>query len=141
MGMHTLTKDGKSEEYLSLRFADNATLHVPASKINLIQKYVGGFSGHPTLSRLRSESWAKQKAKVAEAVMDMAAELLEVQAARQAEVGQSYPPDTEWHREFEAQVPYEPPQDQVTSADEIKKDMEKTRPMDRLLCGDVGYGK
>jgi transcription-repair coupling factor (superfamily II helicase) len=141
VGMQTISKDGKSEEYLSLRFADNATLHVPASKINLIQKYVGGFSGHPTLSKLGSGRWEKEKAKVADAVMDMAAELLDVQAARQAEVGQAFPPDTEWQREFEAEFPYEPTQDQVTSNEEIKGDMQKPRPMDRLLCGDVGYGK
>ncbi|QOV91139.1 transcription-repair coupling factor [Humisphaera borealis] len=141
VGMQTIAKDGKSEEYLSLRFADNATLHVPASKINLIQKYVGGFSGHPTLSRLGSGSWEKQKAKVADAVMDMAAELLDVQAARAAEVGHAFGPDTEWQQEFEAEFPYEPTQDQVTGNEEIKGDMMKRRPMDRLLCGDVGYGK
>ncbi|CAA9444190.1 MAG: Transcription-repair coupling factor, partial [uncultured Phycisphaerae bacterium] len=141
MGMHTLTKEGKSEEYLSLRFADNATLHVPAARINLIQKYVGSFSGHPQLSRLGSGAWEKQKAKVAEAVMDMASELVEVQAARNAEQGTPYPPDTEWQREFEAEFPYVPTQDQVTAAEDIKTDMQKTRPMDRLLCGDVGYGK
>jgi transcription-repair coupling factor (superfamily II helicase) len=140
-GIQTLSKDGKSDEYLTLRFAENATLHVPAARINLIQKYVGGFQGHPQLSRLGSGSWEKQKAKVSEAVMDMAAELLEVQAARQAETGQAYPPDTEWQREFEAEFPYEPTEDQVTSAEEIKQDMQKVRPMDRLLCGDVGYGK
>ncbi|CAA9376777.1 MAG: Transcription-repair coupling factor, partial [uncultured Phycisphaerae bacterium] len=141
VGMQTIAKDGKSEEYLSLRFADNATLHVPASKINLIQKYVGGFSGHPTLSKLGSGRWEKEKAKVAEAVMDMAADLLDVQAARAAEVGQAFPPDTEWQREFEAEFPYEPTVDQVTGNEEIKGDMQKPRPMDRLLCGDVGYGK
>jgi transcription-repair coupling factor (superfamily II helicase) len=141
MGMHTMTKDGKSEEYLTLRFADNATLHVPASRINLIQKYVGGFHGHPQLSRLGSGAWEKQKAKVAEAVMDMAAELIDIQAARAAEPGLAYPPDTEWQKEFEAEFPYEPTQDQVTGAEDIKQDMQKPRPMDRLLCGDVGYGK
>jgi transcription-repair coupling factor (superfamily II helicase) len=141
MGMHTIAKEGKNEEYLSLRFADNATLHVPAARINLIQKYVGGFAGHPQLSRLGSGVWEKQKAKVSEAVMDMAAELLEVQAARAAEPGLAYPPDTEWQREFEAEFPYEPTVDQITGAEEIKQDMQKPRPMDRLLCGDVGYGK
>jgi transcription-repair coupling factor (superfamily II helicase) len=140
-GMHQISKDGKQEEYLTLRFADNASLHVPAARINLIQKYIGGFSGHPQLSRLGSGSWEKQKAKVSEAVMDMAAELIEVQASRAAEVGTTYPPDTEWQREFEAEFPYEPTQDQLTSAEEIKADMSKPRPMDRLLCGDVGYGK
>jgi transcription-repair coupling factor (superfamily II helicase) len=141
MGMHTINKDGHSEEYLSLRFAENATLHVPAARINLIQKYIGGFHGHPQLSRLGSGVWEKQKAKVAEAVMDMAAELLDIQAARAAQPGLAYPPDTEWQREFEAEFPYEPTPDQITAAEEIKQDMTKTRPMDRLLCGDVGYGK
>src|SRR5207237_3880623 len=140
-GMQTMSKDGRSEEYLTLRFADNAALHVPAARINLIQKYIGGFSGHPQLSRLGSGSWEKQKAKVSEAVMDMAAELIDIQAARAAEVGVAYPPDTDWQKEFEAEFPYEPTQDQLTSAEEIKQDMAKARPMDRLLCGDVGYGK
>ena len=141
MGMKTISKDGTNEEYLTLRFAENATLHVPAARINLIQKYVGGFSGTPQLSRLGSGSWEKQKAKVAEAVMDMAAELLEIQAARAAEQGTAFPADTDWQKEFEAEFPYEPTPDQVTSAEEIKQDMQRARPMDRLLCGDVGYGK
>jgi transcription-repair coupling factor (superfamily II helicase) len=140
-GMQTISKDGHSEEYLTLRFAENATLHVPAARINLIQKYVGSFQGHPQLSRLGSGAWEKQKAKVAEAVMDMAAELLEIQAARAAEPGLAYPPDTDWQREFEAEFPYEPTGDQVIAAEEIKQDLQKPRPMDRLLCGDVGYGK
>jgi transcription-repair coupling factor (superfamily II helicase) len=140
-GIHTIAKDGKSEEYLTLRFADDAALHVPATRINLIQKYVGGFSGHPQLSRLGSGVWEKQKAKVSDAVMDMAAELIEVQAARQAQQGFSYPVDTTWQKEFEAEFPYTPTADQLTSAEEIKQDMIRTRPMDRLLCGDVGYGK
>jgi transcription-repair coupling factor (superfamily II helicase) len=140
-GMHTMTKDGKSEEYLTLRFAENAVLHVPAARINLVQKYIGGFHGHPHLSRLGSGAWEKQKARVSEAVMDMAAELLDIQAARAAEQGVAYPPDTEWQNEFEAEFPYEPTQDQLTGAADIKQDMQKPRPMDRLLCGDVGYGK
>jgi transcription-repair coupling factor (superfamily II helicase) len=140
-GMHTMTKDGKSEEYLTLRFADSAVLHVPAARINLVQKYVGGFRGHPQLSRLGTGAWEKQKAKVSEAVMDMAAELLDVQAARAAQEGVSYPGDTEWQKEFEAEFPYQPTEDQLVGAEEIKQDMQKQKPMDRLLCGDVGYGK
>jgi transcription-repair coupling factor (superfamily II helicase) len=140
-GMHTMVKDGKNEDFLTLRFAENAVLHVPAARINLIQKYIGGFHGHPQLSRLGSGAWEKQKAKVSEAVMDMAAELLEVQAARAAQEGVGYPPDTEWQKEFEAEFPYEPTDDQITGSEEIKQDMQKPRPMDRLLCGDVGYGK
>jgi transcription-repair coupling factor (superfamily II helicase) len=140
-GMHTMNKDGRNEEYLTLRFAENGVLHVPANRINLIQKYAGSSKGHPQLSRLGSGAWEKQKAKVSEAVMDMAAELLDIQAAREAEAGLAYPPDTAWQKEFEAEFPYEPTADQITGADEIKLDMQKPRPMDRLLCGDVGYGK
>src|SRR2546421_99968 len=141
MGMHTIAKQGKNEEYLSLRFAENATLHVPASRINLIQKYIGGFHGHPQLSRLGSGAWGRQKARGSEAVMDMAAELRDVQAARAAEQGLPHPPATEWEREFEAACPREPTPETGTAAEEIKQDMSRPRPMDRLLCGDVGYGK
>src|SRR4029450_3835522 len=123
-GMQTIAKDGKSEEYLTLRFAENATLHVPAARINLIQKYIGGFHGHPQLSRLGSGVWEKQTAKVSDAVMEMEAEAIEIQAARQAEMGTPYPPDTDWQRDFEAEFPYEPTEDQVTSAEEIKQDMQ-----------------
>ena len=140
-GMQTMEKDGRNEEYLTLRFADNAALYVPASHINLVQKYVGGFTGHPTLSRLGSGTWEKQKARVSEAVADMAAELLEVQARRAAQVGHAFGPDSDWQHEFEAEFPYTPTEDQVSAADEIKQDMTRPRPMDRLLCGDVGYGK
>ncbi len=140
-GIQSITKEGRSEEYLTLRFAENAVLHVPAARINLIQKYIGGFHGHPQLSRLGSGQWEKQKAKVAEAVMDMAAELLEIQAARAAENGLAYPPDTEWQNEFEGEFPFDETPDQLTGAQEIKQDMSRPRPMDRLLCGDVGYGK
>jgi transcription-repair coupling factor (superfamily II helicase) len=140
-GIHSVTKDGKTEEYLTLRFAESASLHVPANRINLVQKYIGGFSGHPTLSRLGSGSWEKQKEKVSEAVMDMAAELIDVQAARRAQPGVAYPPDTPWQLEFEAEFPYSPTPDQLTGSTEIKGDMQQPRPMDRLLCGDVGYGK
>jgi transcription-repair coupling factor (superfamily II helicase) len=140
-GMQTISKDGRSEEYLTLRFADSATLHVPANRINLIQKYIGGFHGHPQLSRLGSGLWEKQKARVCDAVMDIAADLLDIQAARAAEAGVPYPPDTDWQREFEAEFPYDETPDQLTAAEDIKNDMRQPRPMDRLLCGDVGYGK
>ena len=141
MGIQNIAREGRNDECLVLRFHGNAALHVPVTRINLIQKYIGGFSGRPQLSHLGSGAWEKEKAKVTEAVMDMAAELLEVQAAREAQMGTAYPPDTAWQQEFEAEFPYTPTQDQVSAAEEIKADMQKTRPMDRLLCGDVGYGK
>ncbi len=140
-GIQTTNKDGRIEEFLTLRFADDAALHVPATRINLVQKYVGGLGGAPTLSRLGSGVWEKQKAKVGEAVMDMAAELIEVQAARAAQVGHGFPADTDWQNEFEDSFPYTATVDQLTANTEIKRDMQQPRPMDRLLCGDVGYGK
>ena len=140
--MQTIAKEGKSEEYLTLRFAENAIAACaggPNQPDPEIRRRVS--AGIRSSRGLAAGSWEKQKAKVSEAVMDMAAELIEIQAARAAEVGVAYPPDTDWQKEFEAEFPYEPTQDQITGAEEIKQDMTRPRPMDRLLCGDVGYGK
>ncbi|MEI8194718.1 MAG: transcription-repair coupling factor, partial [Phycisphaerae bacterium] len=141
MGMNSITRDGRQSDFLTLNFAAGATLHVPVTQIHLVQKYVGGAHGRPVLSVLGGSRWGKQKEEVAEAVMEMAADLLEVQAAREHAPGISYPPDTVWQKEFENAFPYPPTEDQITSVVEIKDDMAKPRPMDRLLCGDVGYGK
>lgn len=142
-GMKTMRKGDsrKSEEYLTLRFADDATIHVPASQIDLVQKYVGPQAARPPLSKLGGSRWKSTKAKVEEAVTDMAAELLRIQAAREAEAGIPYPLDTHWQTEFEDAFPYSETPDQLTSARDIKADLVRARPMDRLLCGDVGYGK
>ncbi len=140
-GMNSITRDGRTSEFLTLKFAGEATLHVPVTQIHLVQKYVGGAHGRPVLSVLGGSRWGKQKEEVAAAVMEMAADLLEVQAAREATPGLAYPPDTTWQKEFENAFPYPPTEDQVHSVEEIKADMAKPRPMDRLLCGDVGYGK
>jgi transcription-repair coupling factor (superfamily II helicase) len=140
-GMNSITRDGRQSEFLTLKFAGDATLHVPVTQIHLVQKYVGGAHGRPPLSVLGGTRWSKQKEEVAEAVELMAAELLEVQAAREHTPGIAYPGDTVWQKEFENAFPYPPTEDQVRSVEEIKVDMAKPRPMDRLLCGDVGYGK
>lgn len=140
-GMNSITRDGRQSEYLTLKFAGDGTLHVPVTQIHLVQKYVGGAHGRPPLSVLGGATWSKQKEKVAEAVEKLASELLEVQAAREQTPGTAYPPDTTWQKEFENAFPYPPTEDQVRSADEIKLDLGRPRPMDRLLCGDVGYGK
>src|SRR5690606_1711436 len=129
------------EEYLTLEFANSAKLHVPATKIDQVQKYVGGFRGTPKLSALGGERWQKQKEAVTESVMGLAAELLRIRAAREHLPGIRYPADTTWQKEFEAEFPYEETDDQLAALAEIKKDMQDARPMDRLLCGDVGYGK
>ncbi len=139
--MNSITRDGRQSEFLTLKFAGDATLHVPVTQIHLVQKYVGGAHGRPPLSVLGGATWSKQKEKVAEAVEKLAGELLEVQAAREGTPGIAYPADTVWQKEFENAFPYPPTEDQVRSADEIKSDLGRPRPMDRLLCGDVGYGK
>jgi transcription-repair coupling factor (superfamily II helicase) len=141
--MQTMRKGDseKTEEFLTLEFAEKAVLHVPVSQIDLVQKYVGAGAIKPTLSKLGGTRWGKTKEKVSEAIAALAESLLRVQAARQAHEGVAYPPDTPWQHEFEEAFPYEETEDQLVVAAEIKKDLISPRPMDRLLCGDVGYGK
>lgn len=129
------------EENLILEFRDGVMLYVPASRIDLVQKYVGGQTAQPELSKLGGVSWGRKKDKVAEAVQDMAAEMIQIQAVRAAVPGFSFPADSDWQREFEAGFPYQETPDQLAAIAEIKGDLERPRPMDRLLCGDVGYGK
>jgi len=140
-GMKSMRRDGKTQDYLTLEFAQKALLHVPASQIDLVQKYVGGFHGKPPLSTLGGKRWAKQKQQVAEAVRDMAAQMLRMQAARASLPGVRFPSDTPWQREFEAEFPYEETEDQLAAIAAVKKDMADEQPMDRLICGDVGFGK
>ncbi len=140
-GLKLLEKNGQVEEHLVLEFAGGTKLYVPSSKIGLVQKYVGGAKSRPALAKLGGRMWGTQKKRVEEAVSDMAAEMLELQAARAARPGISFPPDTDWQREFDASFPYQETDDQLVTIEAIKRDMHQPRPMDRLLCGDVGYGK
>jgi len=129
------------EECLTLEFDGGSRLHAPVSQIDKVQKYIGGFRGKPSLSTLGGKKWGRQKEQVGEAVRDLAAEMLRIQAARASAPGIRYPGDTAWQNEFEAEFPYEETEDQLAALAEIKKDMQSPRPADRLLCGDVGYGK
>ena len=129
------------EECLILEFREGTKMYVPVSKIDLVQKYVGGSKADPELSKLGGTSWAKKVSKVEEAVADMASDMLQLQAVREAQTGFAYQSDTEWQKEFEAAFPFQETPDQLTAIEEIKQDMQRARPMDRLLCGDVGYGK
>ena len=140
-GLKTLKRGGESAEYLTLEFAQKSLLHVPATQIDLVQKYIGGFQGRPPLSVLGGKRWDRQKENVAGAVKQMAAQLLRLQAARETQPGIRYPADTRWQREFEAEFPYEETQDQIAAISGMKRDMSESRPMDRLICGDVGFGK
>ncbi len=130
-----------AEEYLTLEFAANAKLHVPVSKIELVQRYVGAMTGAPTLSTLGGKRWSAQREQAAEAVRDLAADMLRLQAARESLPGIRYPQDTTWQLEFDAEFPYDETDDQLAAIAATKRDMTAPRPMDRLVCGDVGFGK
>jgi transcription-repair coupling factor (superfamily II helicase) len=140
-GMATLEKRGFLEDFLLLEFAEGTKLYVPVDAIDLVQKYIGATGKDPALSKIGGQSWAKQRAKAEKAIQDMSGELLQGQAARLAAGGIVYPADTADQRQFEARFPYEETEDQLAAVREIKADMEKPVAMDRLLCGDVGFGK
>jgi len=141
MGTDTLQKDGATEEFLLLQFAEGTKLYVPATRITLVQKYIGSAGSRPALSKLGGTAWQKRKHAVKESLKDLAMELLDVQALREKMSGIAFPDDTEWQHEFEAAFLYEETEDQLAVNGEIKRSMRSARPMDRLICGDVGYGK
>jgi len=140
-GMKLLEKAQQVEEHLEIEFDGGTKLYVPSSKIGLVQKYVGGTKSRPKLAKLGGRLWQRQKENVEKSVYDMAADMLELQAARAARPGIAFPNDTEWQREFDASFPYHETNDQLLAVEAIKQDMTAPRPMDRLLCGDVGFGK
>jgi transcription-repair coupling factor (superfamily II helicase) len=127
------------QEFMELRYAGDDKLFVPVERLDLIQKYTG--SSRPSLDRLGGATWEKAKTRVRKAMRDMAEELLKLYAARRATSGHAFSPDTHWQQEFEDAFEYELTPDQQTAIADIKRDMESNSPMDRLLCGDVGYGK
>jgi len=140
-GLRQIEKDRRKEEYLTLRFAEGALLHVPVTQIHLVQKYVGARRARPALSHLGGTGWSLRKQRVARAVEDLAAELLRVQAVRATSCGIRYDSESEWLRRFEEEFLYTETEDQLATMKDIYADMAEARPMDRLLCGDVGYGK
>jgi transcription-repair coupling factor (superfamily II helicase) len=141
-GLREIEQDGVSLEFMILEFAEGARLYVPLTRLDLIQKYRSTEAGPaPVLNRLGSQQWAKTKARVRKAMEDMADELLKLYAQRKAAQGHAFPPDNEFQREFEDAFDYNETDDQISAIADIKRDMESTLPMDRLLCGDVGYGK
>ncbi|HEY1849113.1 MAG TPA: transcription-repair coupling factor [Opitutaceae bacterium] len=128
-------------EVISLEFDDSVTLHVPLTESHLISRYVGLGRTRPQLGRIGTGRWEKARRAVERATVDLAAELLRVQASREAQAGHAFPADTEWQREFEASFPFTETSGQLRAIEETKSDMERARPMDRLICGDVGFGK
>jgi transcription-repair coupling factor (superfamily II helicase) len=127
------------QEFLELRYAGDDKLFVPVERLDLVQKYTG--ATRPPLDRLGGTSWERAKGRVKKAMRDMAEELLKLYAARKAVAGYAFSPDSHWQQEFEDAFEYDLTPDQVTAVADIKRDMESPTPMDRLLCGDVGYGK
>ncbi|HEX4128441.1 MAG TPA: transcription-repair coupling factor [Pirellulales bacterium] len=140
-GLRMLETEQHTEEHLELEFDGGTRLYVPVSKIELVQKYVGGSKTRPTLAKIGGRSWGRAKDAAEAAVIDLASEMLDLQAARASRPGIAFPPDSEWMKEFEASFPYQETPDQLTGIAAIRHDMQESRPMDRLICGDVGYGK
>ncbi|MBE3574723.1 MAG: transcription-repair coupling factor [Firmicutes bacterium] len=140
-GTETLEIDGVHRDYLVVEYAGGDRLYVPTDQIDLLQKYVGVEGIPPRLHKLGGSEWSRVKARVKESLQDMAEKLLKLYAQREHLPGHAFGPDTPWQREFEESFPYPETPDQLRAVEEIKRDMEAPRPMDRLLCGDVGYGK
>ena len=140
-GVQTIQEKGGTNEYLTIEYAGGVKIQVSARNIALVQKYIGTSPKRPNLSKVGSKRWQKQKEKVANSVRDLAVELLEVQAERQATEGIAFKADSSWQVEFEESFAYQETPDQTTAAEQIKADMQQPIVMDRLLCGDVGYGK
>ena len=141
-GLKEIVQDGLAVEFMILEFAEQARLYVPLTRLDLIQKYRSTDSGPaPVLNKLGSQQWTKTKARVRKAMQDMAAELLKLYAERHTVEGTAFSPDNEFQREFEDSFDYRETDDQLTAIEAIKLDMQAATPMDRLLCGDVGYGK
>ena len=141
LGIEQLAVQGVKKDYLKVKYAGEDMLYIPVDQLGILQKYVGGDGVTPRLNKLSGSEWKQTKAKAKKAVTDMAEELIRVSAARMREKGHAFSPDTVWQKEFEDSFPYTETEDQLRCAEEIKRDMEKESPMDRLLCGDVGFGK
>lgn len=141
MGIKTMTVSGATRDYLHIRYAGDDALYVPIDQVDLVEKYVGSQGQPPSLQRLGTGDWQRIKSKVKKSVEDMARKLIMLEAKRKSRKGHAFSKDTIWQRQFEESFEYEDTEDQRQATEEIKADMEKAVSMDRLLCGDVGYGK
>jgi transcription-repair coupling factor (superfamily II helicase) len=141
LGLKTMSVGDRQGDFLLLEYADGNQLYLPVERLDLISKYLGADGGAARLDRLGGASWQRVKASVRAALRDMAEELLKLYARRSVAEGRAFAPDTPWQREFEAAFRFEETPDQLRAIEEVKADMERPRPMDRLVAGDVGYGK
>ena len=140
-GIKQIDVAGNTRDYLDIVYDKGDKLYVPVDQLDLVQKYIGSEGNTPKINKLGGTEWQKAKAKVRKSINEIAEDLVKLYATRAALKGYKYSKDTEWQKQFEDEFPYEETPDQLSSLEEIKKDMESDKPMDRLLCGDVGYGK
>lgn len=140
-GIEKMEVDNTTKDYIKIEYDKGGNLYIPTTQFDMIQKYAGRDAGKPKLNKLGTKEWSATKAKVKGAVRDVARELVELYAARSAKSGYKYGEDTLWQREFEELFPFEETEDQLAAIADTKKDMESAKIMDRLICGDVGYGK
>ena len=141
IGVNTIKADNTIKDYIKIKYQNDDILYVPTNQLDAIRKYIGGDALNPQINKLGSKDWSNTKAKVKKNLREVARELIELYAKREKAKGFSFGKDTPWQTQFEESFPYQETDDQLRCIEEIKKDMENPRPMDRLLCGDVGYGK
>ena len=141
IGVNTITADGTTKDYIKIKYYGDDILYVPTNQLDSVRKYIGGDEGGLKVNKLGTKEWLNTKAKVKKNLRQVAKELIELYARREKAKGYAFAPDTPWQTQFEDSFPYQETDDQLRCIEEVKKDMEKDKPMDRLLCGDVGYGK
>ena len=141
LGIQALEVQGEQKDYLKIKYSGTDLLYVPVEQMDIVQKYIGSEGIAPKVSKLSGDEWKVAKTRAKLAIAEMTEELIKLYADRKASKGYAFSKDTVWQKEFEAYFSYQETDDQLTSIEEIKKDMESNLPMDRLLCGDVGYGK
>ncbi len=141
IGLTTLEIENTKKDYLQIQYQDEDRVYVPVEQMGMVQRYIGPDGYKPKMSRLGGAEWQKAKLSAKAAVAEMADELLQIYAAREKAKGYMFSPDTPWQLDFESRFEYQETDDQLKAVEEVKEDMEKLKPMDRLLCGDVGYGK
>lgn len=140
-GIEKIEVDKITKDYMKISYAQGGNLYIPATQLDLIQKYASADAKKPKLNRLGGQDWTRTKTRVKGAVREIARDLVELYAARQEQKGYEYGEDTVWQKEFEEMFPFEETEDQLLAIDAVKKDMQSKKIMDRLICGDVGYGK
>ena len=140
-GIEKIESDKIAKDYMKISYAAGGNLYIPATQLDLIQKYASADARKPKLNRLGTQDWTRTRKRVKSAVQLIAKDLVKLYAARQEQEGFVYGEDTVWQREFEEMFPFEETEDQMLAIDAVKQDMESTKIMDRLICGDVGYGK